>query len=152
MAQGGPIHRRKTRRAVQTPRRASSSHSEASLSGHELAGIRRGTEAAGQFDHLILRRGDRGVAGGATEGQGGTEQGGPDRTLTADRHLKAKGVSAKAAAGCAYCGKGAWVKSNRPAMTRAYSPSWFNGRMKSLKALWQGLNSPPVSAQLSLGI
>jgi hypothetical protein len=29
-------------------------------------------------------------------------------------------VSAKAAAAsCAYCGKGAWVKSNRPAMTRA---------------------------------
>jgi RNA-directed DNA polymerase len=68
------------------------------------------------------------------------------------RHLKAKGVSEKAAAGCAYRGKGAWVKSNRPAMTRAYSPSWFNGRMKSLKALWQGLNSPPVSAQLVLGI
>jgi RNA-directed DNA polymerase len=67
------------------------------------------------------------------------------------RHLKAKGVSKKSAAGCAYCGKGAWVKSNRPAMTRAYSPSWFNGRMKSLKALWQGLHTPPVSAQLVLG-
>src|ERR1700735_4787162 len=67
------------------------------------------------------------------------------------RRLKAKGASLKAAAGCAYCGKGAWVKSNRPAMTRAYSPSWFNGRMKSLKALWQGLHTPPVSAQLVLG-
>jgi group II intron reverse transcriptase/maturase len=67
------------------------------------------------------------------------------------RHLRAKGVSVKAAAGCAYCGKGAWVKSNRPAMTRAYPPSWFNGRMKSLKALWQGLHTPPVSAQLVLG-
>ncbi len=66
------------------------------------------------------------------------------------RHLKARGVSVKAAAGCAYCGKGAWVKSNRPAMTRAYPPSWFSGRMASLKALWQGLNSPPASAQLSL--
>ncbi|MGO9419972.1 MAG: hypothetical protein ACLP25_11855, partial [Roseiarcus sp.] len=31
------------------------------------------------------------------------------------RHLKAKGVSARAAASGAYCGKGAWVKSNRPA-------------------------------------
>jgi group II intron reverse transcriptase/maturase len=28
------------------------------------------------------------------------------------RHLKARGVSPKAAAGCAFCGKGAWVKSN----------------------------------------
>jgi len=68
------------------------------------------------------------------------------------RHLRAKGVSVKAAAGCAYRGKGAWVKSNRPAMTRAYPPSWFAGRMKSLRALWQGLHTPPVSAQLMLGI
>jgi RNA-directed DNA polymerase len=68
------------------------------------------------------------------------------------RHLRAKGVSVKAAAGCAYCGKGAWVKSNRPAMTRAYSPFWFNGRMKSLKALWQGLHTPSVSDQLVLGL
>jgi len=67
------------------------------------------------------------------------------------RHLRARGVSVKAAAGCAYRGKGAWVKSNRPAMTRAYPPSWFDGRMKSLKALWQGLHTPPVSAQLGLG-
>ncbi len=66
------------------------------------------------------------------------------------RHLKAKGVSAKAAAGCAFCGKGAWVKSNRPAMTKAYSPSWFAGRMASLKALWSDLNPPQISAQLSL--
>ena len=66
------------------------------------------------------------------------------------RHLKAKGVSARAAAGCAYCGKGAWVKSNRPAMTKAYSPSWFAGRMASLKTLWNDLNQPQVSAQLSL--
>ena len=67
------------------------------------------------------------------------------------RHLKAKGVSAKAAAGCAYCGKGAWVKSNRPAMTKAYSPSWFEGRMASLKSLWNGLHPPQVSTQLVLG-
>jgi group II intron reverse transcriptase/maturase len=66
------------------------------------------------------------------------------------RHLKAKGVSSRAANGCAYCGKGAWVKSNRPAMTKAYSPSWFDGRMASLKALWNDLNLPRVSAQLSL--
>jgi hypothetical protein len=43
------------------------------------------------------------------------------------------------------------VKSNRPAMTRAYSPFWFNGRMKSLNALWQGLHTPSVSDQLVLG-
>ena len=66
------------------------------------------------------------------------------------RHLKAKGVSAKAAASCAYCGKGAWVKSNRPAMQKAYPPSWFDGRMGSLKAMWKGLNPPQISAQLVL--
>jgi group II intron reverse transcriptase/maturase len=66
------------------------------------------------------------------------------------RHLRSKGVSRKAAASCAYCGKGAWVKSNRPAMTRAYSPAWFNGRMASLKALWNDINLPQASAQLSL--
>jgi len=66
------------------------------------------------------------------------------------RHLEAKGVSHKAAASCAYCGKGAWAKSNRPAMTRAYPPSWFDGRMASLKTLWNDLNSPQASAQLSL--
>ena len=66
------------------------------------------------------------------------------------RHLKAKGVSPKAANGCAFCGKGAWAKSNRPAMTKAYPPSWFAGRMASLKALWNDLNLPRVSAQLSL--
>jgi group II intron reverse transcriptase/maturase len=68
------------------------------------------------------------------------------------RHLKAKGVSPSAAAGCAFCGKGAWVKSNRPAMQRAYPPSWFAGRMASLKALWNDLNLPKASAQLSLGL
>lgn len=66
------------------------------------------------------------------------------------RHLKAKGVSPRAAAGCAFCRKGAWVKSNRPAMTRAYPLSWFDGRMASLKALWHRLNPPQASAQLSL--
>jgi group II intron reverse transcriptase/maturase len=68
------------------------------------------------------------------------------------QHLRAKGVSPAAAAGCAFCGKGAWVKSNRPAMQRAYPPSWFHGRMASLKALWGDLNLPQVSAQLSLEV
>ena len=66
------------------------------------------------------------------------------------RHLKAKGISSKAAASCAYCGKGAWVKSNRPAMTRAYPPRWFASRLASLKALWHDLNPPQVSDQLAL--
>ncbi len=66
------------------------------------------------------------------------------------RHLAAKGVSRKAAAGCAFCGKRAWAKSNRPAMTRAYPPAWFAGRMASLKALWHDINPPQASAQLSL--
>ena len=66
------------------------------------------------------------------------------------RHLKAKGVSSKAAASCAYCGKGAWVKSNRPAMTRAYPPRWFASRMASLKARWHDLNPTQVSDQLAL--
>ncbi|MBF0333491.1 MAG: hypothetical protein HQL40_07555 [Alphaproteobacteria bacterium] len=68
------------------------------------------------------------------------------------RHLIGKAVSPKAAANCAYCGRGAWVKSNRRAMTRAYPPAWFAGRMVSIKARWFALNSPPVSAQLSLAL
>jgi RNA-directed DNA polymerase len=66
------------------------------------------------------------------------------------RHLRSKGVSLKAAAGCAYCGKRAWAKSNRPGMTRAYPPSWFTGRLASLQARWHELNPPPESDQLSL--
>jgi len=66
------------------------------------------------------------------------------------RHLRSRGVSIKAAANCAYCGKGAWVKSNRPGMTRGYPPSWFTGRMVSLQTRWHDLNSPTASAQQSL--
>jgi RNA-directed DNA polymerase len=68
------------------------------------------------------------------------------------RHLISKGVSPNAAAGCAYNGKGAWEKSNRPAMTRAYPPTWFTGRLASLKARWHELNPPGASAQLSLAL
>ena len=68
------------------------------------------------------------------------------------RHLISRAVSPSAAANCAYCGKGAWVKSNRPGMTRAYSPAWFAGRMVSIKARWFELNSAPASAQLSLAL
>jgi group II intron reverse transcriptase/maturase len=67
------------------------------------------------------------------------------------RHLISRGASQKAAARCAYCGKGAWAKANRPGMTRAYPTIWFTGRMVSLKARWQALNPTGVSAQLSLG-
>lgn len=66
------------------------------------------------------------------------------------RHLLSKGVSRKAAAGCAYCGKGRWVKSNRPGMQKAYPPAWFASRMVSLKSVWSALNHPPASAQLLL--
>ena len=65
---------------------------------------------------------------------------------------QAKGVSAEAAAQCAYCGKGAWVKSNRRAMTKAYPPSWFARQMASLKVLWRDLNRPKASAQLELAL
>lgn len=66
------------------------------------------------------------------------------------RHLLARGVKPKQAANCAYCGKGAWVKSNRSAMTKAYPISWFAGRMASLTTLWTDLTRPQASAQLSL--
>jgi RNA-directed DNA polymerase len=68
------------------------------------------------------------------------------------RHLTSRGVSRRAAANCAYCGKGAWVKSNRPGMTRAYPPSWFTGRLVSLQARWLDLNPPMASAQQSLAL
>ena len=64
------------------------------------------------------------------------------------RHLRSRGVSPKAAVGCAYCSRGAWAKSNRPGMTRAYPPSWFTGRLASLQTRWHDLSSPSGSAQL----
>jgi RNA-directed DNA polymerase len=68
------------------------------------------------------------------------------------RHLISRAVGPSAAANCAYCGHGAWVKSNRPGMTRAYPTAWFAGRMVSIKARWFALNSPPASAQHSLAL
>lgn len=68
------------------------------------------------------------------------------------RHLRSRGVSRKAAASCAYCGKGAWVKSNRPGMTRAYPPSWFTRRLVSLQTRWHDLHPPTASAQQSLAL
>jgi hypothetical protein len=35
-------------------------------------------------------------------------------------------------------------------MQKAYPPAWFAGRMASLKAMWNDLHSPQVSAQLML--
>lgn len=66
------------------------------------------------------------------------------------RHLLAKGVSRTAASSAAYCGRGAWHRSHRPALTRAYPPSWFTGRLVSLKGRWEALNPPQASDQLSL--
>jgi RNA-directed DNA polymerase len=68
------------------------------------------------------------------------------------RHLLARGVSQKAAAGAAYCGRGSWHRSNRPALTRAYPPAWFRGRIVSLKARWHELQSPRVTDQLTLAL
>lgn len=68
------------------------------------------------------------------------------------RHLMARGASRKAAASAAYCGRGAWHKSNRPGMTRGYPPSWFKGRLVSLKNRWEALNLPQVSGQLLLAL
>jgi group II intron reverse transcriptase/maturase len=69
------------------------------------------------------------------------------------RHLVSKGASPRAAASCAFCGKRAWAKSNRPAVSvQAYPPSWFTGRLVSLQARWFDLNPPLVSNQLSLAL
>jgi RNA-directed DNA polymerase len=68
------------------------------------------------------------------------------------RHLRSRGVGLKAAANCAYCGKGAWVRSNRPGMTRAYPPAWFTSRVVSLQTRWSDLNPPTASAQHSLAL
>jgi RNA-directed DNA polymerase len=68
------------------------------------------------------------------------------------RHLLSRKVSRKAAAGTAYCGKGSWVKSNRPGMTAAYPPAWFRGRVLAFKARWHELTPPRVTDQLLLAI
>jgi RNA-directed DNA polymerase len=68
------------------------------------------------------------------------------------RHLLALGVARSAAASAAYCGRRAWHRSNRPALTRAYPPSWFIGRLVSLKTRWEELNVPQASHQLSLAL
>lgn len=68
------------------------------------------------------------------------------------RHLLAKGVSRSAAASAAYCGRGVWNRSNRPALTRAYPPPWFQERMVALKERWRQLNLPQASDQLALDL
>jgi RNA-directed DNA polymerase len=68
------------------------------------------------------------------------------------RHLLSRKVNRKAAAGTAYCGKGSWAKSNRPAMTKAYPPAWFRDRLVSLKARWHELNAPRATDQLTLAL
>ena len=61
------------------------------------------------------------------------------------RHLRARGVSAEAAAGTAFSRRGAWHRSNRPGMTRAYPNHWFAGKLVSLSTEWRRHN-PPVLA------
>ena len=68
------------------------------------------------------------------------------------RYLLSRGVSRKAAAGTAYCGKGRWVQSNRPGMVKAYPPSWFHERLISLKARWHELNPRRVDDQFVLAL
>lgn len=68
------------------------------------------------------------------------------------RHLLARGVSRKAAAGAAYCGRGAWWRSNHPGLARAYPPPWFAGRLVSLSTRWSELNPSQASDQLSLAL
>lgn len=65
------------------------------------------------------------------------------------RHLRAKGVSPKAAAGAAYNSKGRWFRSNHAGMTQAYPPAWFTARMTSLKTRWDELNQAKASEQLA---
>jgi RNA-directed DNA polymerase len=68
------------------------------------------------------------------------------------RHLLALGVGRSAAANAAYCSRGAWNRSNRPALTRGYPPAWFTGRLISLKTRWEELNTPQASDQLLLAL
>jgi RNA-directed DNA polymerase len=68
------------------------------------------------------------------------------------RYLVSRGVSRQAAANTAYCGKGSWVMSNRPGLTRAYPPSWFHARMISLKTRWHELTPPRVKDQFELAL
>lgn len=66
------------------------------------------------------------------------------------RHLLRKGVSRKAAAAAAYCGRGAWHRSNRYGLTRAYPVAWFKDRLVSLQTRFEELHAQRVSAQLQL--
>jgi group II intron reverse transcriptase/maturase len=66
------------------------------------------------------------------------------------RHLLRKGVSRKASAAAAYCGRGAWYRSNRFGLTRAYPVAWFKDRLVSLKTRLEEIHAQQVSAQLQL--
>jgi RNA-directed DNA polymerase len=65
------------------------------------------------------------------------------------RHLRARGVTPRAAVGAAYNPKGRWFRSNPAGMTQAYPPSWLQARMTSLKARWTELNRAKASEQLA---
>ena len=67
------------------------------------------------------------------------------------RHLLECGVSRQSAAGTAYSRRGAWHRSNRPGIQRAYPNAWFHERLISLQRQWRSLNPPAlVSGQMLL--
>lgn len=57
------------------------------------------------------------------------------------RHLLRRGVSPRAAARAAYCGRGCWYRSNHSGVTTAYRNVWFHERLVPLWAQWSELNS-----------
>jgi len=66
------------------------------------------------------------------------------------RHLLARGVNREAAAGTAYSRRGAWHRSNRPGMTRAYPNQWFVGKLVSLRSEWLRHNPPRLASGQAL--
>jgi RNA-directed DNA polymerase len=62
------------------------------------------------------------------------------------RHLIARGVSERAAAGTAYSRRGIWRRSNYPGMTKAYPIRWFTERMVTLHLEWRQLNPPTLAS------
>ncbi len=61
------------------------------------------------------------------------------------RHLRGRGVSVGLAARTAWASRGAWERSNRQGMTRAYPNAWFHERLVSLVTEWHRHN-PPTQA------
>lgn len=66
------------------------------------------------------------------------------KPATLFRHLKARGVSKKAAAAIAWSSRGLWHKSRSKGMELAYPNRWFKGRLTSLVDEWRRANQPPT--------